>query len=110
MNSYRASVGAPSLSLDSSLNQIAEIRAEEISRPNCFSHIRPDGTKTYNLFPNRWCGENIAWGQTSASSVSTSWYNSLSHRDNILNTHYTKMGVSVYIKNGEAYWVQVFTS
>lgn len=110
MNNYRTSAGLSSLSLDSNLNSIANTRAEEISRTNCFSHIRPDGSRVVELFPNRWSGENIAYGQTSASAVAESWYNSTSHRANILNTHYTKMGVSVYMKDGVAYWAQVLTS
>lgn len=109
-NSQRRANGLSALTLDTSLQNLANTRAEEISRTNNFSHIRPDGSKTTDLYPYKWCGENIACYQTSAEEVTTAWYNSDGHRKNILNSNYTKLGVGIYVKDGLTYWVQIFTS
>lgn len=109
-NAQRRANGLQPLTLDTSLQTLANTRAEEISRTNCFSHIRPDGSKITDLYPYKWSGENIACYQTSAEEVTTAWYNSDNHRKNILNSHYTKLGVGIYIKDGLTYWIQDFTS
>jgi uncharacterized protein YkwD len=54
-------------------------------------------------------GENIAMGQRNSSEVVTSWMNSPGHRQNILNTGYTKIGVAAYTaSDGSVYWCQQF--
>jgi len=54
-------------------------------------------------------GENIAMGQRSSSEVVTSWMNSPGHRQNILNTGYSKIGVAAYTaSDGSVYWCQQF--
>ena len=54
-------------------------------------------------------GENIAKGQPSAQSAMNGWMNSSSHRDNILGSRYSEIGVG-FAKNGKGttYWVQIF--
>lgn len=98
------------LTLSSSLETIANIRAEEITRS--WSHIRPDGTSwdtlyiEYSIYGN--IGENLAYGQTTASEVVNDWMNSPSHKENILDPEFTQMAVSLYIYNGIYYWSQEF--
>ncbi len=45
VNQYRASKGLYALTVENKLMQAAGIRAEEASRPNCYCHNRPDGSK-----------------------------------------------------------------
>jgi spermidine/putrescine transport system substrate-binding protein len=54
-------------------------------------------------------GENLAKGQPSAQSAMNGWMNSSSHRDNILGSRYSEIGVG-FAKNGKGttYWVQIF--
>lgn len=77
-----------------------------------FSHTRPDGTDCFTAISNPQdyvaFGENIAAGQPSPSVVMNAWMNSSGHRANILNNHYTKIGVSCYYKDGMYHWVQIF--
>ena len=59
------------------------------------------------------CGENIAAGYTTASSVMTAWMNSSGHRANILNTSFNKLGVGLYKDPNSMYgyyWVQIFSN
>ena len=110
-NEERAANGLEMLTYDETLTSYALIRADEIGES--FSHTRPDGSDFYTVigdFPATICGENIAAGQDSPKTVVDSWMNSPSHRDNILNPNYTKIGVGLS-HNGEygMYWVQLFT-
>ncbi|MBR6770619.1 MAG: hypothetical protein IKM28_05180 [Lachnospiraceae bacterium] len=54
-------------------------------------------------------GENIAWGQKTPEEVVNAWMNSEGHKDNILNSSFTSIGVGCYENNGILYWVQLFT-
>ena len=109
VNSARAENGLASVTLDAKLCAAAETRAKEIVRS--FSHTRPNGTSCFTVLKEsgisyRAAGENIAYGQKSASSVMNAWMNSAGHRANILNASYTKIGVG-YVESG-SYWTQHF--
>lgn len=55
-------------------------------------------------------GENVAAGQTSPESVMRSWMNSSGHRNNILSSSFTHLGVG-YVKCSKGYghyWTQIF--
>ena len=110
VNDYRAQNGLGPLSWSSELESAAQVRASEISIPNCFSHTRPDGSDYWTANSNLIYGENIAAGQATAESVFESWINSDAHRGNILG-NYTIMGVGLYVTSGAAYtyyWAQEF--
>lgn len=51
--------------------------------------------------------ENIAMGQGTPESVVNAWLNSQAHRDNILSSSYTCVGIAHYKHNDIDYWVQV---
>jgi uncharacterized protein YkwD len=54
-------------------------------------------------------GENIAWNARSPKEVVKGWMESPPHKENILRTEFTEIGVAVAKdKKGEPYWVQVF--
>ena len=56
-------------------------------------------------------GENIAYGQRTPEEVMNAWMNSQGHRENILNSRYTSIGVGCYqSSNGTLYWTQLFIS
>jgi uncharacterized protein YkwD len=49
--------------------------------------------------------ENIAQGQGSVSEVFDNWMNSgKGHKDNMLNSKYSKMGLGYIKANGTTYW------
>lgn len=113
VNAERKKAGVGSLEYDMGLSNIAARRAKELS--GLFSHMRPDGTTTVGYLTEdkgaRYAGENIAMGQTQAGLVMEDWMNSKSHRNNILNKKYTKMGVGYYRNaEGKNYWCQLFSS
>lgn len=109
VNKERAAEGLDPLSYNSTLSTAAFLRAEELVES--FSHDRPDGSSCFTAvvgYTYSNIGENIAMGQKNPTSVMVSWMNSTGHRENILKTYYTEIGVGVYEKNNTYYWVQFF--
>lgn len=108
VNEARAAAGVPALSWSDSLEASCVVRAEELTQ--LFSHSRPDGSGCFTVNPLA-SGENIAAGYSSAQAVFEGWMNSEGHRNNILNSRWTIMGVGyVYSGNGGYghYWCQLF--
>ena len=57
----------------------------------------------------RSAGENIAKGYRTVDAVGKGWMNSSGHRDNILSSSYTQLGVGYCTDSaGNGYWVQMF--
>ena len=114
-NNQRVANDKSPLNMNPQLQAAAMQRAWEIAVLT--DHERPNGSDiktaiaasvTYNY--NTW-GENIAYGYSTASSVvNNGWMQSDGHRDNMLNTSYTQIGIGCYVHNGYYYWVQLFTN
>ncbi len=115
VNQERTKQGLQALTLDKKLNNVAQLKAEDMRNKNYFDHNSPTYGSPFDLMRSqgvdyRTAGENIAAGQTSAQKVMTDWMNSSGHRANILNGNYKKLGVG-YCTGGSygTYWVQEFT-
>lgn len=113
VNTCRKQLGYGELSADKKLMALAQERARESAA--YWSHMRPDGSSCFTLYDATnysygAAGENIAYGYTTSKSVMEGWLNSQGHRENILSTSYTKIGVGVYYANGVYYWVQNFSN
>lgn len=109
-NNYRSLVGVPSLTLDSSLVEAANIRAKELS--DSFSHTRPNGSSCFTVLSELGisygtAGENIAAGYSSSQSVMEGWRSSSGHYQNIISSKFKKIGIGVNIINNQYYWVQL---
>lgn len=117
VNAERVKQNLSPLVLNDDLNEVSEIRANEITEE--FSHLRPDGTlcdtvlAEYGLSTYHY-GENIAYTTSGYSDIVSvvveGWLNSEGHRENILNESYTNIGVGIAYMDGLYYWVQTFTS
>lgn len=111
-NEKRMANGLDALSTFSELQDVCDVRANEIIKS--FSHTRPNGSDCFTALKNinyYSAGENIAAGQTTASSVLDSWWNSPGHKANILTEKFDHMGVGYEKNNSSAYknyWVQMF--
>lgn len=115
-NQQRAKYGLAPLKISTSLSKMAGVKAADMRDNNYFSHTSPTYGSPFNMMkefgiPFSYAGENIAAGQPTPQSVVTAWMNSPGHRANILNSHYTMIGVG-YVKGGSygSYWVQEFIS
>lgn len=111
-NEKRMANGLDAISTFGDLQSACDVRAKELTQ--LFSHDRPDGTQCFTALDGinaTSMGENIAAGQTSASSVITAWWNSPGHKANMLGDSFDHMGVGYYKRANSSYthyWVQMF--
>lgn len=114
VNAARAKEGLSPLTKDTTLTNLSKIRSKETA--TLFSHQRPDGTSwsmvlKQNNVSYTLAAENIAAGQNTPEAVVKEWMNSPSHRANIMNSKYNKIGVSCYVDQNAPYryyWEQLF--
>lgn len=103
------------LQYDYDLERVAMQRAAEIAV--LFDHIRPNNTWCMSALDGiSWwmCGENIAYGQTTAAKVNAVWredkqyFNGQGHRRNMLSDGFNCVGIGHAYYNGRHYWVEEF--
>jgi uncharacterized YkwD family protein len=113
-NQERQKAGlSPCAGNDSNLNRSARAKSEDMAVNNYFSHQSPIYGDPFAMMRNfgvqyQSAGENIAKGSPTPQEVVTGWMSSPRHRANILNGSYTYLGVGYVLKNGQAYWTQLF--
>lgn len=113
VNVERAAAGVRPLTYNVSLANAAAVRASEAGV--VFGHIRPDGRDVKTVLNNEsyaWFGENLAISRTEdAKKIVRAWMASPTHRANLLNSHYTQMGVAVTRgADGRLYWAELLAS
>ena len=114
VNQVRAEVGAAPLTMNYTLVNASNVRAQETFVS--FSHTRPDGRDCFTAFQEAgvgyyWAGENIAAGQRTPEQVVDAWANSPGHYANMVNTNFTEIAISCYYTSQGMYgwyWVQLF--
>lgn len=114
VNVERTKIGLPALKANWQLCRVARFKAEDMRNKNYFSHTSPTYGSPFDMMKNfginfSAAGENIAQGQQTPADVMKSWMNSTGHRQNILNTRYTEIGVGIAkSSSGVITWVQQF--
>lgn len=113
INAKRNEAGLSTLQIDSELQNVARVKAQDMVDNNYFSHTSPTYGSPFDMMKNygityKTAGENIA-GNSSNSGAVNAWMNSEGHRANILsnNYNYTGLGVVSSPKYGKIY-VQMF--
>lgn len=106
VNEKRSENGLRPLTLDSTLQDDAMIRAAEAAV--YFSHTRPNGLGCWTAGSGTMVGENLAVGQTNPKMVVEAWMNSDAHRANLLNSGYSSVGIGCVKYNGIWFWSQAF--
>lgn len=99
-NEKRAGSGMPALRYNSSLTQAAYAKGNHMLANQYWAHIAPDGTEPWKFFTDvgykyRYAGENLARDFTNPQSVVDAWMASTTHRENLLSSKYTDIGVAV---------------
>jgi len=112
VNQERARAGCAPLTADPRLDALATAFSDDMAARGYFSHTDPDGRTPWDRAKAASIGylggENIARGQRTPEEVMAAWMNSPGHRANILNCHYTKLGVGVHEGTGGPWWTQDF--
>ena len=114
VNAQRAAYGLSALAMDGALMTAAQIRSDECI--TYYGHTRPDGSSCFTVLDQcgvsyRGAGENIAAGYVTPEDVVNGWMNSPSHRENILDPEFTRIGVGYSYSAGTeygSYWSQCF--
>ena len=107
INQQRAAYGLAPLTIDAGLSVKARIKSQDMKNNGYFSHTSPTYGSPFAMIKSlgisyRSAGENIAKGYTSAKAVVDAWMASQGHRDNILSSKYSSMGIG-YV---DGYWTQ----
>ncbi len=113
INQQRTNQGLAALKIDTEVQRVARIKAQEMVDKNYISHTSPTYGSPFDMLNSfkityKTAGENIA-GNSSNSAAVTGWMNSSGHKANILNSQYQYTGIGVVSgsKYGKIY-VQIF--
>ncbi|MBV6701990.1 CAP domain-containing protein [Kitasatospora aureofaciens] len=114
-NIERAKAGCGPLTVNAQAQSAAQVHSDDMVARHYFEHPDPEGHHAdYRLEAAgyRWSlwGENIAYGQPDPAAVVDEWMHSPPHRENILNCHFTAIGVGVNFGPNGPWWTQVFAS
>jgi uncharacterized protein YkwD len=106
------------LTENATLDDIATLRLDDMFTQQYFAHVGPQGESAISVassvgYDHLALGENLALGNYAGDAgVVTAWMNSPGHRANILDMHYTQIGVAVRegMFEGSETWlaVQIF--
>ncbi|MCR4274850.1 MAG: CAP domain-containing protein [Candidatus Campbellbacteria bacterium] len=114
-NQYRQQQGLSQLLQNSRLTLSAQMKINDMFAGQYFEHESPSGIGSDDLarsvgYAYLMIGENLALGDYESDfELVEGWMNSPGHRENILNSKYTEIGVAIKkgLFNGEAVWLAV---
>jgi hypothetical protein len=98
-NEDRENEGVKSLAWNDTLAEAARQKGEDMFAHQYFAHTSPDGlTPWYWLSALKYnfiyAGENLAIRFTDSEEVEKAWWNSPTHRANIVNAKFTEIGIA----------------
>lgn len=98
-NEERAKAGVEPLVLDTTLNQSAQAKAEDMVTNNYFDHVNPvTGKSLVDLKNNSNCsyvGENISPTNWATAVIGSFMGSKLGHREALLDTKYDSVGFGI---------------
>lgn len=98
-NQDRINSGVGKLTWNTNLEKAAKLKAEDMLKNGYFAHTSPTGITpwfwlkeaNYNFV---YAGENLAVDFTESVNVENAWLNSPKHRENVLNSNFTEIGIA----------------
>jgi uncharacterized protein YkwD len=107
---------APALRLSAALSRVARAHSQEMARADELAHEGRDGSTPADRvrragYAAMRVGENVAAGVPTAREVVTGWLASPGHCTNIMDRHFTEMGVAYATEprsHEVIYWTQLF--
>lgn len=99
INNARKANGLAPLAIDATLNNVAQIKSNDMVANNYFSHTSPRYGSPFAMMQGfgvtyKTAGENIA-GNPSLQGAFDAWMNSEGHRKNILSSAYNYIGIGI---------------
>lgn len=97
-NDSRAADKLNFLTVSPILEVAARLKAEDMATKGYFAHTSPQGLSPWYWFNQvgykyTYAGENLAINFSDSGDLVSAWLNSPTHRANILNNHFTEIGV-----------------
>lgn len=118
-NEDRVEEGLSALAVNTKLVAAAQLKANDMVTNGYFAHTSPAGVTPWHWFGEAgytflYAGENLAVNFSESDNVNRAWMNSPLHRENILNTNFTEIGIAtatgVYKGKTTTFVVQMFGS
>lgn len=99
-NVEREKLGLGDLKEDPRLDAAAAAKAQNMFAENYWAHYSPSGKDPWGFIEGAgykfsYAGENLARNFSHSPEVVSAWMASPTHRDNIVNSHYTDIGIAV---------------
>ncbi|ATB38793.1 hypothetical protein CYFUS_004228 [Cystobacter fuscus] len=99
INALRRAQGLPPLSIDRTLEEVAQAYSERMAREGFFAHVAPDGSDLSSRLraagaQARVSGENLGTA-SGALAAHSGIEHSPGHRNNLLGAHFTHVGLGV---------------
>ncbi len=118
VDAERAAAGLAGLAAEPRLDAAATGHARDMGERGFFGHTAPDPAPNGATIGERlaaagydgaiW-GENLAAGHRTAAEVMSAWMNSASHREELLGSGFTELGVGIVTgPDGRVRWAQAF--
>ena len=87
------------LAINPVLEKAAQMKANDMAENSYFAHKSPAGKTPWYWFEQvgydfSYAGENLAVNFNDSIDVNTAWMNSPGHRDNIMNSNFTEIGIA----------------
>lgn len=98
-NKDRQELKAGQLEISPVLVEAATLKAEDMAENGYFAHTSPDGVTPWYWFKEvgydyTYAGENLAVNFSDSEKLHQAWLDSLSHRENIINSNFTEIGIA----------------
>jgi len=99
-NEEREAKNLPTLVINPTLNQAAEMKARDMAEKGYFAHTSPEGKNPWYWleqagYKYQYAGENLAVNFNDSKDVTEAWMQSPTHRANIVKNKYTEVGTGV---------------
>ena len=99
-NGDRSSQSLGTLTVNPLLVDAAQAKADDMARYSYFAHVSPQGVSPWHWFKEAgyafdYAGENLAVDFSDSTDVERAWMNSPTHRENIMDPHFTEIGIAI---------------
>ncbi len=99
-NEYRSEKGIAGLAWNETLANAANAKARDMMQKGYFAHTSPEGLTPWHWFAQEeysflYAGENLAVHFDDTEDVEDAWLNSPLHKANIVNPHFSEVGIAV---------------
>lgn len=113
LNWHREASAISPLRLDAQLTAFAHERADDMIRRHYFDHTNPEGETVIATLRDRayhfaYAAENISLASDEEQAEEGLWA-SQPHRQNILGSHYRRVGIAVVSAASGCYLIQIFS-